>query len=52
MKRKKAQGIAQQVSGKLHASARTLQKDFFPYWNFIHERNPKMGKEMDAWLEI
>ena len=50
-KRRKARGISQQVSGKLHASSSALMRDFYPYFNFILERNPKMGKKLTAYLE-
>lgn len=50
-KRRKAKGISQQVSGKLHASSTALMRDFYPYFNFILEKNPEMGKELTAYLE-
>ena len=50
-KRKKARGISQQVSGKLHASSSALMRDFYPYFNFILEKNPEMGKGLTAYLE-
>ncbi len=50
-KRRKARGISQQISGKLHASGNALMRDFYPYFNFILDKNPKMGKELTAYLE-
>lgn len=50
-KRKKARGISQQVSGKLHASSSALMRDFYPYFNFILEKNPEMGKGLTEYLE-
>jgi replication factor C large subunit len=51
-KRKKAQGIALQLEGKLHCSTRVLQKDFMPYFNFIEENNPEMYKKITNNLGI
>jgi len=45
-KRKKYKGLAEQFSDKLHASARVLQKDFAPYFNFIEQNNKQMFKEL------
>ena len=50
-KRRKAKGISEQMSDKLHTSARSLMRDFYPYFNFIKEKNPKMGKELTKYLE-
>ncbi len=50
-KRRKARGISQQISGKLHASGSALMRDFYPYFNFILEKNPEMGKKLTAYLE-
>jgi len=50
-KRRKAKGISEQMSDKLHTSARSLIRDFYPYFNFIKEKNPKMGKELTKYLE-
>jgi hypothetical protein len=50
-KRRKARGISQQISGKLHASGNALMRDFYPYFNFILEKNPEMGKELTLYLE-
>jgi len=50
-KRRKAKGISEQTSDKLHTSARSLMRDFYPYFNFIKEKNPKMGKELTKYLE-
>ena len=49
-KRKKYRGLADQVSDKLHASSRVLQKDFVPYFDFITEHNKEMGKELELWF--
>ena len=49
-KRKKYRGLAEQVSDKLHASSRVLQKDFVPYFDFISEKNKKMGKDLELWF--
>jgi replication factor C large subunit len=51
-KRKKAQGIAAQLEGKLHCSARVLQKDFMPYFDFIEKHNPTMYKKIATSLGI
>jgi len=50
-KRKKARGISEQSSDRLHTSAKSLIRDFYPYFNFIKENNPKMGKELTKYLE-
>ena len=50
-KRRKAKGISEQMSDRLHTSARSLIRDFYPYFNFIKEKNPKMGKELTKYLE-
>jgi hypothetical protein len=50
-KRRKMRGIVDQVSGKLHASTTLLMRDFYPYFNFIHEKNPKMGKALTKYLD-
>lgn len=50
-KRRKAQGIAANLSSEFHASSRTIQRDFFPYLNYIREANSKMGREIDEFLE-
>ena len=50
-KRRKAKGISEQISSKLHTSSRSLIRDFYPYFTFIMEKNPKMGKQVMAYLE-
>ena len=45
-KRKKYRGLAEQFSGKLHASTRQLQRDFAPYLSFIEQNNPEMHKKL------
>ncbi len=51
-KRAKIQGIARQIGAKLHCSAGMLAKDFLPYYNFIQENNPEMGREINEFLEL
>ncbi len=51
-KLRKAKGLAQTIGPKLHASARSLQRDFIPYFNFIEQKNPKMAKEINEWLGV
>jgi len=51
-KRKKAEGISAQLEGKLHCSARVLQKDFMPYLEFIELKNPAMYKKITTSLGI
>lgn len=51
-KRKKARGIADQLEGKLHCSARVLQKDFMPYLEFIEKHNKDMYKIIATSLRI
>ena len=51
-KRKKAQGLADQIAGKLHCSTRVLQKDFLPYFNFIEKQNPEMYQKLADSLGI
>jgi replication factor C large subunit len=51
-KRKKAQGLAQQLEGKLHCSVKCLQKDFMPYLSFIEQKNPAMYKKIADSLGI
>jgi len=50
-KRKKAKAIAANLSSEFHASGRTIQRDFFPYFNYMREANPKLGREIDEFLE-
>ncbi|MEK9635168.1 MAG: replication factor C large subunit [Candidatus Woesearchaeota archaeon] len=50
-KRKKAKGISDQISKKLHTSANALMKDFYPYFDFIKQNNKQMGKELTKYLE-
>ena len=50
-KRKKAKGISDQISKKMHTSSRALIKNFYPYFDFIKLNNKKMGKELTKYLE-
>ena len=51
-KRKKAQGIAAQIEGRLHCSANVLQKDFLPYLDFIEQNNKQMYNKITTSLGI
>ena len=51
-KKKKAQGIAAQLEGKLHCSAHVLQRDFLPYLNFIEQHNKRMYNKITTSLGI
>mgnify|MGYP001165015421 CR=1 FL=1 len=50
-KRKKAKGISDQISKKMHTSSKALIKNFYPYFDFIKLNNKKMGKELTKYLE-
>jgi len=51
-KRKKAQSLAENLSSKLHASAYELQKNFWPYYQYISDKNPEYAAELNEFLGI
>lgn len=51
-KRRKAQSLAENVSSKLHASAYELQKNFWPYYQYISDRNPEYAAELNEFLGL
>lgn len=50
-KNRKSKNIAASLSSEFHASAKTIQQSFLPYFDYIREVNPEMGKDVDALLE-
>lgn len=52
IKRRKIASELSIAKEKLHASSSNLNKSFWPYYQFIKEKDKKMGKELDSWLEI
>jgi len=51
-KRKKAQSLAEFAGPKLHASAAELQKNFWPYYQYILEKNPEYAEGMLEYLGL
>lgn len=51
-KKRKMQGLSQQASTILHASSNRLMSSFWPYYNFIQEKNPKQIKIINQSLGL
>ncbi len=51
-KRRKMKAISNQVSDKLLASSNELQKNFWPYYQFISNNNPEYAEELNYYLGL
>jgi replication factor C large subunit len=51
-KKKKAQGLARQMEGKLHCSVKVLQQEFMHYLDFIEQKNPEMYQKIATSMGI
>ena len=50
-KRKKMQVISELATQKLHSSVDRLTKDFWPYFDFIQQRNPEYAEGLLEYIE-